>query len=64
MGLIQPPPFMTAVKPLHPDVQVREVPGAPGPHPAEARQRTLRRRPSPASTVTHARRESTLIGSM
>ncbi|MCZ1012004.1 GNAT family N-acetyltransferase [Streptomyces lydicus] len=31
MGLAQPMPFMTAVKPLHPDVQVREMPGAPGP---------------------------------
>ncbi|KOV89872.1 MULTISPECIES: GNAT family N-acetyltransferase [unclassified Streptomyces] len=31
MGLTQPLPFMTAVKPLHPDVKVRELPGAPGP---------------------------------
>lgn len=31
MGLTQLPPLMTAVKPLHPDVQVRQVPGAPGP---------------------------------
>jgi GNAT superfamily N-acetyltransferase len=31
MGLTQPLPFKTAVKPLHPDVQLRELPGAPGP---------------------------------
>jgi len=31
MGLTQRPPYMTAVKPLHPDVRVREMPGAPGP---------------------------------
>ncbi|MFE7328039.1 GNAT family N-acetyltransferase [Streptomyces sp. NPDC057565] len=31
MGLTQPQPFMTAVKPLHPSVHVRTVHGAPGP---------------------------------
>ncbi|MCX4681386.1 GNAT family N-acetyltransferase [Streptomyces sp. NBC_01433] len=31
MGLTQPPPYMTAVKALSPDVQVRTLPGAPGP---------------------------------
>lgn len=31
MGLTQPRPFMTAVKPLHPSVRIRTVPGAPGP---------------------------------
>ncbi|MER5888040.1 GNAT family N-acetyltransferase [Streptomyces sp. NPDC001941] len=31
MGLTQPWPFLTAVKPLTPDVQLRHVPGAPGP---------------------------------
>ncbi|CAL9677091.1 hypothetical protein SUDANB105_08015 [Streptomyces sp. enrichment culture] len=31
MGLTQPAPFMTAIKPLHPDVHIRTVPGAPGP---------------------------------
>ncbi|MEU6103311.1 GNAT family N-acetyltransferase [Streptomyces flaveolus] len=31
MGLTQPPPFMTAVKALHPDVHIRALPGAPGP---------------------------------
>ncbi|MFD7867020.1 GNAT family N-acetyltransferase [Streptomyces sp. NPDC059783] len=31
MGLTQPWPFMTAVKPLHPDTEVRVLPGAPGP---------------------------------
>ncbi|MFC9956021.1 GNAT family N-acetyltransferase [Streptomyces nigra] len=31
MGLTQPPPYMTAVKALHPDVQIRHLPGAPGP---------------------------------
>ncbi|WP_330342631.1 GNAT family N-acetyltransferase [Streptomyces sp. NBC_00557] len=31
MGLTQPHSFMTAVKPLHPGVRVRTVPGAPGP---------------------------------
>lgn len=31
MGLTQPPPTMTAVKPLHPGVQVRELPGTAGP---------------------------------
>ncbi|MEU5196042.1 GNAT family N-acetyltransferase [Streptomyces scabiei] len=31
MGLTQPPPLMTAVKALHPDVHIRTVPGAPGP---------------------------------
>ncbi|MEU5241686.1 GNAT family N-acetyltransferase [Streptomyces lydicus] len=31
MGLTQPSPYMTAIKPLHPNVQIREIPGAPGP---------------------------------
>ncbi|MEU9420974.1 GNAT family N-acetyltransferase [Streptomyces sp. NPDC048272] len=31
MGLTQPHPMMTAVKPLHPDVRIQSVPGAPGP---------------------------------
>ncbi|MFE5406815.1 GNAT family N-acetyltransferase [Streptomyces sp. NPDC056580] len=31
LGLNQPPAYMTAVKALHPGVQVRTVPGAPGP---------------------------------
>lgn len=31
LGLTQLPPLMTAVKPLHPDVRVREMPGTPGP---------------------------------
>ncbi|MEU3639934.1 GNAT family N-acetyltransferase [Streptomyces albogriseolus] len=31
MGLTQPPPYLTAVKALHPDVQIRHLPGAPGP---------------------------------
>ncbi|MFF8618961.1 GNAT family N-acetyltransferase [Streptomyces sp. NPDC015350] len=31
MGLTQPPPYMTAVKILHPGAQVRILPGAPGP---------------------------------
>ncbi|MFF8478679.1 GNAT family N-acetyltransferase [Streptomyces sp. NPDC015414] len=30
LGITQHPPFMTAVKALHPGVQVRTVPGAPG----------------------------------
>ncbi|MFF1678773.1 GNAT family N-acetyltransferase [Streptomyces sp. NPDC058256] len=31
MGLTQQPPFMTAVKALHPDVHIGTVSGAPGP---------------------------------
>ncbi|MFD4247289.1 GNAT family N-acetyltransferase [Streptomyces sp. NPDC058525] len=31
MALTQPRPMMTAVKPLHPSVRIRTVPGAPGP---------------------------------
>lgn len=31
MGLTQPSPYMTAVKALHPDVRIRQLPGAPGP---------------------------------
>ncbi|MFG3207381.1 GNAT family N-acetyltransferase [Streptomyces sp. NPDC048192] len=31
LGVTQPPPFMTAVKALHPGVRIRTVPGAPGP---------------------------------
>ncbi|MEU5036082.1 GNAT family N-acetyltransferase [Streptomyces rubiginosohelvolus] len=31
MGLTQPLPYMTAVKPLVPSVRVRHMPGAPGP---------------------------------
>ncbi|MFD7956051.1 GNAT family N-acetyltransferase [Streptomyces ardesiacus] len=31
MGLTQPQPYMTAVKALHPDVQIRQLPGASGP---------------------------------
>ncbi|MGW6202117.1 GNAT family N-acetyltransferase [Streptomyces sp. NPDC055089] len=31
LGLTQPQPLMTAVKPLHPSVRVRKVHGAPGP---------------------------------
>ncbi|MGW1155984.1 hypothetical protein ACWD45_32470 [Streptomyces rubiginosohelvolus] len=31
MGLTQPLPYMTAVKPLVPSVRVRHLPGAPGP---------------------------------
>lgn len=31
MGLTQPHPMMTAVKPLHPDVRIQAVPDAPGP---------------------------------
>ncbi|MFJ3658833.1 GNAT family N-acetyltransferase [Streptomyces nigra] len=31
MGLTQPSPCMTAVKALHPDVRIRQLPGAPGP---------------------------------
>ncbi|MER5378471.1 GNAT family N-acetyltransferase [Streptomyces sp. NPDC002553] len=31
IGLTQPPPFLTAVKALRPDVRIRMLPGAPGP---------------------------------
>ncbi|MEU7031594.1 GNAT family N-acetyltransferase [Streptomyces sp. NPDC046275] len=31
MGLTQPHPMMTAVKPLHPSIHIHTVPGAPGP---------------------------------